>query len=475
MYIIDRSLLPVILCMFTWGLFMLRVFNSSALAAALAMVVQSGSVNAATLAPDPVIASDITLQIKQYAQTAPANLASPVAIEDDLYIVNQEGEILRKTASGFESVFTSSDSPAGISLTTNSAVLNLAGTADTAYVVLRSSTVPSGTPVNSLPDPSYASGAFDVVFRYDRGSDGSLTNPVALTAFESTTTPGGHVGGGLLVLPDGKLAFARGDNTGFRTDGLSGPQSNTETVGKIVLIDGTTGAVDVAASGIRNVQRMTYTDSSKTKIAFADIGATTAEEINVISVAELSDVSSIENFGWGRNADGNAREGTFYINDGELSVPGTLAEAIALAPIPEAGFVQPFAQFGREGVTGLFAVTGPVASESSFQQIGLLFGDLVNGSLFATRAGATGTLNDVLRVNLVDEFADPLALSAFNNGARVDARFFNFANGDAGVLLERTGQIFTLTEIAPVPLPSGVVLLLTALGTIVLRKPRVQV
>jgi len=248
----------------------------------------STSASAATLTPDLTLSSALTVQIEQVAKVDPANLASPVSIGDDLYVIDQTGSVKRQTPTGFEEVFDPSNIPSSINLSSNSAVLNIAGE------------------------------GFDVVVRYDRASDGSFSNPLPLTAFESTTTPGGHVGGGLLVLPDGTLAFARGDSTGFRADGLNAPQDNSETVGKILLIDGMTGTTTVAASGVRNPQRLTFLDDTKTSIVFADIGASTAEEINVISVADLTDTTSVENFGWGRNADGNAREGTFYINDGNV-------------------------------------------------------------------------------------------------------------------------------------------------------------
>ena len=63
---------------------------------------------------------------------------------------------------------------------------------------------------------------------------------------------------------------------------------------------------------------------------------------------------------FGNAADQLAREGTFYID--------TAGNAVGGAPMPEAGFVQPVAQFGREGAA-LVAITGPVASTVSFGQI----------------------------------------------------------------------------------------------------------
>jgi len=146
-----------------------------------------------------------------------------------------------------------------------------------------------------------------------------------------------------------------------------------------------------------------------------------------------------KNFGWGRNAgDNRAREGTFYI-DPAGAVTG-------VAPTPEAGFTQPLAQFGREGAP-LVAVTGPVSSATSFTTITSLFGDLPTGNVLAV-TGAPGTPNQtVYRVGLVDATMTPVTLSGLAGG-RPDPRFFQFPDGSAGVLLERTGSFYRLTQIS---------------------------
>jgi hypothetical protein len=91
-----------------------------------------------------------------------------------------------------------------------------------------------------------------------------------------------------------------------------------------------------------------------------------AEEINAFPLAALLPGGTSQNGGWGRNGtDGNAREGTFYVDVNGL--------AVGSAPVPEAGFVQPIAQFGRERAE-FVAVTGVVTSAASFSRIRYLFG-----------------------------------------------------------------------------------------------------
>merc|ERR1711935_734782 len=82
-------------------------------------------------------------------------------------------------------------------------------------------------------------------------------------------------------------------------------------------------------------------------MAFMDIGGVTAEEVNAFPLSAL-DSGSILNFGWGRSfEDGFAREGTFLVDHGTPLVLGTDPPCLASAPIGEAGYVQPWVQFGR--------------------------------------------------------------------------------------------------------------------------------
>lgn len=442
---------------------------------ATAITLATGTASAAVLEPGAVLPSSLTVMIEEVGQIGtvdPANnYASPVVVDGDLMFVDQQGSVVQQTSTGPVTVLDASNAPTGITLVGREAILNIAdGAGDDVFVAFTSQTLPTGLSAASLPsDPLYVASDthFQVIYKYQRDSTGALTNPSALAAFETASI--GHTGGGMIALPDGNVVFATGDNLAFNRDGLAAPQQDNEHVSKLLVIDSVSGDVTVAAKGLRNVQRITYTDATQTQIAFGDIGAQTAEEINVLSVAEVVDTSVIENLGWGRDANGNAREGSFYINDGATSAPGTRPTAIGAAPVPEAGFVQPFAQFGRESAS-FVAVSGPVASDASFNLIDLLFSDLSQGGLYATIGGTSGTLNDVFAVNLVDMAGATTSLLELANANRTDPRLFNFADGTAGVLLEGTGQYFRLTEIAAVPLPAGLALMLTSIGGFALMR-----
>ncbi len=69
--------------------------------------------------------------------------------------------------------------------------------------------------------------------------------------------------------------------------------------------------------------------------------------------------------------------------------------------------------------------------------------------MYATTDTITGTDVPLARVNLVDASGDPVGPSNSLNdlaGGRSDPRFFPLRNGRAGVLLEATGKLYTLTE-----------------------------
>jgi hypothetical protein len=243
----------------------------------------------------------------------------------------------------------------------------------------------------------------------------------------------------MLALDTGPVLFATGDNGDAGEDGRQYAQDPANHLSKIVRIDPATGAVTVLASGVRNVQRLFLNpNSGDPRVEFVDLGGAISEELNSVRLADLL-AAPAENFGWGRNAGDNlAREGTFYIDAG-----GAVTGA---APSPEAGFTQPVAQFGREGAP-LVAVTGPVSSVASFTNITSLFGDLPTGNVLAV-TGAPGTASQtVYRVNLVGSNLAPVTLVGLAGG-RPDPRFFLFPDGSAGVLLERTGSFYRLTQIS---------------------------
>jgi hypothetical protein len=55
----------------------------------------------------------------------------------------------------------------------------------------------------------------------------------------------------------------------------------------------------------------------------------------------------------------------------------------------------------------------------------------------------------VYRVGLVTADGKPVTLKELAGGERPDPRFFNFPDGTAGMLLERTGAFYKLTEQKP--------------------------
>ena len=233
------------------------------------------------------------------------------------------------------------------------------------------------------------------------------------------------------------MLVATGDNGDAGEDGRSYAQDAANHLSKIVRVNPSTGSADVVAMGIRNVQRLAlYSSGPTARLDFADMGGSVAEELNTILLSDLL-AGPVRNFGWGRNVDGNAREGTFYIDAG--------GAAVGVATTPEAGFLQPVAQFGREGAT-FIAISGPVSSSISFSQIRSLFGDLVSGSIYAVTGALTQPHQPVYRVNLFDSLMQPVTIEGIVGG-RPDVRFFNFADGTAGVLFERTGRFYRLTEI----------------------------
>jgi hypothetical protein len=260
----------------------------------------------------------------------------------------------------------------------------------------------------------------------------------------------------LLTLDDDKLLYFTGDSLPFGTDGRAAPQDDSSHVSKLLLVDSVAKDYQVVGKGVRNPQHAEFVaGTNKGLIAFMDIGGVTAEEINVVSLVDLLDTTVIENFGWGRNADGNTREGTMYIEPG---VGGTFGSPPYLgnAPSPELGFVQPYAQFrlyGAVGASDFVAISGPVTSTSSFSSLQMLFADLNAGTLFGTVATVQDSVVNVTVcfVNITDvsnPSSEPFpSVNYFNGDARADPRFFQFPDGTAGVLLERTGEFFRFTEV----------------------------
>ena len=451
----------------------------------------------AQIGPDPVTPSDLTLQIEHVGSMPfytppglPGNIASPVPIGPKLYLLDQFNAIYRLNEEGPQKIFDISEAPDGLQLDNRQSVLNVAPGAkpNEIYVALTSSNDPSylGIDVHRMPAPlpgvcctdfvtqpvvldipdlyrldplpnafffnlfgPATRTEYQVIYKYKLAGN-KLKDPSAIVAFETQSGPT-HQGGGMATLPDGRILYATADSLPFGTDGRAAPQDDSSHLSKILIIDPDDGSVEVAAKGIRNVQRLELVDdgvASELTLSFVDIGGVTAEEVNYISVADIVNTATIENFGWGRNADGFAREGTFYIDPGVPGVFGTEPPAVGTAPSPETGFIQPQAQFGRSDPAQFVAITGPVTSSESFNSITALFGVLATGEIYATTDPIDATNATVYSVNLVDTYGNPTTLLDLAGG-RPDPRFFRFPDGTAGVLIELTGNFYRLTQIAP--------------------------
>ena len=111
------------------------------------------------------------------------------------------------------------------------------------------------------------------------------------------------------------------------------------------------------------------------------------------------------------------------------------------------------AQFGRDGATPI-AITGPVASTVSFGPITSLFSDLQTGNVYAVLGSLAQPGQSTYTVNLVTSGGQATTLAALAGG-RPDPRFFLFPDGTAGVLLERTGDFYRLTQVPPAPAHAG--------------------
>jgi hypothetical protein len=479
------------------------------LIATCALGMYAGVSSADLIAPTPA-SSQLTVEVKLAGVMPKAtgdNIASPQPYgSKELFLIThrptQVFSVERRTGET-TMIYNPAQTPADISPAGNFALMNVAGNADMnkVYMVFTSRTLPGGIPTRYLPDPDDPSGGrenfffidtFNPIEGFGNGNGGSgplldrniydidapdytlffgpvpievvyqvfvefdykrgaLSNPRPFLALQTQEGPF-HSGGGLIVIPDGRLAYTTGDNLPFGMEGRRAPQDDSSHLSKLLLIDPATGDVEITAKGLRNVQHIQRTEDPA-GIAFADIGGVTAEEVNFIRWPDVIDTSTIENFGWGRNADDDlAREGTFYVGPGTPFRLGDQPAAEAMAPVPEPGFEQPLAQYGRGALNpfNFVAASGPVSSDKSFRQISLLMGDLANGEVYATTDKIDGLDVPLFLVNLVDGDGNPIGNSLnVLAGGRSDPRFFLFPNGEAGVLLEATGAYYILKEVRP--------------------------
>ena len=389
--------------------------------------------------PPPTAASDLVVRL-DHVGTIPthANPTSPAVAGSRLLLIDQGTAIYVWDGAHAEKLLGAEGAPQGITPFEYERLLNAAANADGSkvYVAFISASAPRGIPTRQSPREQ--SDGYYVIVEY--AFDGArLTSLRSLLALGARST--GHIGGGLLVLPDGTLLFSPGDNGDSFEDGRDDSQDAGTHLAKILHIDPATPAnTAVVAVGVRCAQRLILAESGGERfVTFVEPGGWVAEEINAIRLPDLLAPSGPANFGWGRHAgDKKAREGTFYISP--------KGDSIAAIPEGEPGFRDPIAQFGRDGISPI-AVSGPVASAKSFQTISLLFGDLLTGSFYAITGSLGQARQTVYDVTIVDADGKPVNLKDLAAAKRPDPRFFNFPDGTAGVLLERTGEFYKLTQI----------------------------
>jgi subtilisin family serine protease/regulation of enolase protein 1 (concanavalin A-like superfamily) len=394
----------------------------------------------ALLIPAPVQSSTITVRMDLVGHMAThVNPTSAAIAGSQLLLVDQAGWIYRWDGTSMHDLFAPAMFPSGIFPPGGESVLNVASDAagTHVYVMFSTFTAPSGIPISVSPRPF---DSWQVLYKYDFNGS-ALSNPSPIRAFQVRSD--GHTGGGLVVLNDGTVLCAIGDNGDAGEDGRSYAQDASNHLAKILRVNPADGSATVVALGVRNVQRLAIDpNGGDPRLTFADLGGYVAEEIDSIRLANLLD-GTPHNFGWGRSGvDNKAREGTFYIDAN--------GSAVGAAPTPEAGFLQPVAQWGREGAP-LIAASGPAISTVSFSTITALFGDLPTGAVWAVTGLPSVTGQPVYHVALVDNTLQPVTLIAIAGGNRPDPRFFTFPDGTAGVLLERTGDFYRLTQIAAAP------------------------
>jgi len=332
---------------------------------------------------------------------------------------------------------------------------------------------------------------YNVFYKFKFDESGQLANdPTPFFVIENQMVPG-HLGGGALTVEGGKILWGVGDCTIFGFDGGYAPQSDDQTCGKILLIDSTeVGSFEIAAKGVRNSQQMRVIEGTmegttmetlipsakkakskkgikgkKSKgstnpntLVFMDIGGVTAEEVNAVSMEDILDTSTIENFGWGRNQiDGKTREGTFYIAPGYGGVLGDQPGCESRIASPEEGYIHPWIQFGRTEDDFYYGICSFVVSDESFNKLALVWTEFNTGNVLGTTESySSDGPSKGYKINLYDTDMTLLP-TGFNDLVkqelgevgyyRGDPRLFHYPDGTAGVFIERTGVFYKLTEI----------------------------
>ena len=366
---------------------------------------------------------------------SPGNLASPAVAGDTLLLIDQAGRLFRWDGAAAIEIFRSDQAPQGLKLMGPESVVNVAATGDgrRVFVTFTSSALPRGVPERRSPRPG--ADAWQVLYEY--GFDGkALSKPRPIVALHMRSD--GHTGGGMAVLADGAVLYATGDNGDAGEDGLAYPQDARNHLGKILRIDPADGTTRVVALGVRNPQRLDLgVREGEMYVDFADMGGSVSEELNSIRLTDLLQAGRINNLGWGRNADGRAREGSFYVDAGGKATGRVLDSG-------EQGFLAPVGEVGRGARSG-FGLSGVVSPPPS-SGVSMLAADLVSGDLFAL-AGPRGARIQALTSVELRDASGRTSLHQLAKNERPDPRFFYFPDGTPGVLVEKTGEFFRLTPV----------------------------
>lgn len=394
----------------------------------------------AALAPPAAIERPLGFTIERVGNLpSPVNPTSPVVAGDTLLLIDQAGRLLRwDGAAGAVEIFRGDQAPQGLKLMGPESVVNAAATGDgrRVFVAFTSSAVPRGVPERRSPRPGADAWHVLCEFAFDGKT---LSKPRPIVALQVRSD--GHTGGGMAVLADGALLFATADNGDAGEDGRAYPQDAGNHLGKILRIDPSNGTTRVVALGVRNPQRLDLgVREGEMYVDFADMGGSVSEELNSIRLTDLLQAGRINNFGWGRNADGRAREGSFYI-DAAGKATGRVPEA------GEQGFLLPVAEVGR-GARPAFALSGSVAPPTA-SGVSMLAADLVSGDMFAVAASRQSRAQPMTTVELRNT-GGTVTLRQLAGKERPDSRMFYFPDGAPGVLVEKTGEFFRLiTEVHP--------------------------